>query len=316
MNYFNANKKSLHIFKPKIKRLLGVDIRTFSIHLVELSCFESNYQVEASESLMLDTAVSDDVVIDELKKKLRQRQGAPPNVVSALPHSAIIFKEVKIDRGLTDKEIENFLQFNMEKHTGKAANNISFDYQIIETPSAIKKRVMLRLIVAQREQIEKRTKLLRAANLCPKIIDIDSYALERAVRRQFKEFPGLIAIVNINREAVLIVVIDRKKIVYVHEDFVNAEEKRGVAQIIVQFKIKMQLVFDSLPQPLEKIILAGESAMLSGLRGAINVQLNVPTIIIDPFLGMKLSPSVSHKIRPEMLISCGLALRAVDGCWS
>jgi len=217
---------------------------------------------------------------------------------------------------LSEEEIEAFLQFNIEKYIGESANSISFDYQIIETPIRIDECVMLRLITVRRERVEKCIKLLRAANLYPKIVDIDSCALERAVRRQFKDIVGLIAIINIDVEAILIVVIDAEKTVYAHEDFMHMEETQSVVQIIVQLKLKLQLVFASLHQRLEKIVLAGEKAMLSELRGVVNDQFNVQTVIADPFFGMKLSPTVTQNITPAMLISCGLALRVADGNWN
>ncbi|CAL7961935.1 hypothetical protein GAMM_20001 [Gammaproteobacteria bacterium] len=163
-------------------------------------------------------------------------------------------------------------------------------------------------------QIDKKCiKLLRAANLCPKIVDIDSYALERAIRRQLKDIAGLIAIINIDVGAILIVIIDAEKIVYAHEDFMRMEEMRSVAQIIMQLKLKLQLVFAALHQPLEKIVLAGEKAVLPELRATVNDKFNVQTIIADPFFGMNLPFAVSQNITSAMLISCGLALRVADG---
>jgi len=69
-------------------------------------------------------------------------------------------------------------------------------------------------------------------------------------------------------------------------------------------------------EKLEKIVLAGEKAMLPELRATVNDQFNVQTIIADPFFDMKLSSAVSQNITSAMLISCGLALRVADGNWN
>jgi type IV pilus assembly protein PilM len=303
-------KKILQIIKPKAKSLIGIDINADSIRLVELSRFGSNYQVEACINIPLAASASDDLVSTTLKEVFAQTQIKTKNVAVALSHSAIIFKEIEIVPGLSNKEIEDFLQFNIEKYIGEPANNISFDYQIVETPRKSNEHITLRLITVRRERVEKCIKLLQASDLCPTVIDIDSYALERTIRRQFKATAGLVAIINIDAGAILIVVIDGEKMVYAHEDFTNRAEIQSVTQITTHLKSKL------LRQPLEKIVLAGEKAALPGLKEAINAQFNVQTVIIDPFFGMRLSPSVSQesiqKIAPMMAISCGLALRVTD----
>ncbi|EKE01667.1 MAG: type IV pilus biogenesis protein PilM [uncultured bacterium] len=313
-------KKIFQSFKPKIKHLLGVDLSSNSIRLVELSGFGSGYQVEACINIALDTSASDDVVIEALKKTFEQKLIKTKNVAVALPHAAIVFKEIKIASGLTDKEIENFLQFNMEKYVGETAENISFDYQIIEMPIKNGGQMALQLVVARREHVEKLIKPLWAVNLSPRVVDVDSSALERAVRRQLKDIVGLVAIINIDNESILIVVIDRKKIIHTQKSPLREEEMQTLDQIMTRLKLKMQPVAVALRQPLEKIVLAGEKALFPGLLEVINVQFNVPAMVADPFEGMKLSAAISQeeaqKIAPAMLISCGLALRLTDVNWN
>ncbi len=303
-------KKILQTIKPKAKSLLGIDINADSIRLVELSHLGSNYQVEACINMPLTASMPDDLVITALKEMFAQTQIKTKNAAIALSHSAIIFKEIEIAPGLSNQEIENFLHFNVEKYTGESAKNISFDYQIIETKGKINEHITLRLITVRRERVEKCIKLLQEVNLYPKIIDIDSYALERSIRQQFKASTGLMAIINIDAGAILIVIIDHEKMVYAHEDFTNRAEIQSVTQIITHLKVKL------LHQPLEKIVLAGEKAVLPGLKEAINTQFGIQTVIIDPFVGMQLPPSISQelvqKIAPMMAISCGLALRVTD----
>ena len=313
-------KKILHSIKSKPKCLLGVDINANSIRLVELSITKSNYQIETCINTMLTSPMSDDMVAVKLKGILQQTRPKTKDVAVALSHSAIIFKEVKVAPELSNKELTAFLQFNLEKYIGESADNVSFDYQSIRQPQQKGKRTILQLIVARRDRVEKYIKLLQAANLCPKVIDIASYALERIARQQYKNFSGLIAIINIDYETILIVVINQKKIVYVHEDFVNTAAMQSTAQITMQLKLQLQFVFAALPQPLEKIILAGEKATFVGLNNSVSEQFNIPTVIINPFFALRLSPTVSQesvqKIAAAMAISCGLALRAADVGWN
>lgn len=307
-------KKLLHnIIRPKVSGLVGIDINANSIRLVEISYFESNYQVEACINIALENPTSDKMIITALKKIIEQNSLKTKDAAVALSHTTVIIKEIEVEKGLTDKEIEDFLQFNIERYTGELTSNISFDYYTIDTPVKTSPHIILRLIMIRREYVEECVKLLQATSLCPKIADIDSYALERVVRHQFKNIVGLIAIINIDHGTILIVVIDYEKTVYVHKDLISDGELDSPSQIVMQLKLKVQPVFSTLHQPIEKIILSGEKATFAGLIEAIHIQFNIQVIILNPFLGMKLSSAVSDQLEQKMAramaISCGLALR-------
>lgn len=310
-------KKLLQHIKSKAK-MVGVDVNSHSIRLVELSNFGSKYKVEKCMSISLSVNASDEVVVAELKNAFTQLQ-LTKNIAIALPHSAIYFQEIKIEQNLSEQELEDFLRFNIEKYTNESASNINFDYQIIKSPKQIDDGILVRLIAVRHEQVEKSMKLLQSADLYPKIIDVDSYAIERVVRKQFKEINELVAIINIDSDSVLIVIIDHEKIVYANKDMVNTQTMQSVDQIVIQVKARLLVAFSVLHQSTEKIILSGEKAGLVGLSEAISIEFNVQTVIIDPFLGMKLSSAVSKELKQQkassMLISCGLAMRVSDDIW-
>jgi len=310
-------KKPLFSFWRKVDRLLGIDIGQNFVRLVELSYCNSGYQVEACLNIELnDDKGSDEAIVAVIENMLKQNPSKTKDTAVALSHSVVIFKEIKVDADLSAEETIEFLQFNLAEYVGETKNDISFDYQVVDSQTKTNNNVTLRLIAARRERIKKLVKLLQAVNLNSKIIDVDVYALERAVRLQLKNIVGLVAVININYGNIFIIVIDHKKIVYAHEDFIGSENLESVTQVVEQLNLKLQLLHSGLPQPLEQVILAGEKAMLFGLVDAVNSQLNIRVTLADPFSGMQLSAAVSseavQQVAPMMLISCGLALRVSD----
>ena len=310
-------KKPLFGFWHKVDRLLGIDIRRNFARLVELSYCNYSYQLEACAHIELgEIDGSDEAIITAIKNTLKQNPSKTKDTAIALSHLAAIFKEVEVDANLSAEETIKFLRFNLAQQVSDSKTDISFDYQVIDSPTPTNSNTTLQVIAVRHERVGKLVALLQAANLKPKIIDVDVYALERAVRWQLKNIEGLVAIINIDYGNIFIVVIDSKKIVYVYEDFVGNESLGSIAQVVEQLDLKLQLLHSVLSQPLGQIILAGEKAVLFGLDDAVNSQLNIHTMIANPFLGMQLSPAVSQeliqKIAPKMLISCGLALRVDD----
>jgi len=311
-------KKGLLGFKRnKSTRLLGIDIRQNFIRLVGLSYVDSKYWIEACVNLELaNLVISDEIIVSAIKNILRQISSKNKSVAIALSHTVVVCKEIQVACDLSPKDIDEFLRFNFAEHMGESKKNINFDYQAIETTMATNNLIKLQTVAVRQERAEKLVKLLQAANLCPKIIDVDVYALERAIRLQCKDIEKLTAVINIDYGCVLIMVLDSKQIVYMHEDIVDKESLVSIDQIVELFDTKLRLIYSVLSQPLNQLILGGEKGLLPGLANAMSNKFNIQAMVADPFLGMELSAAVSQehvsRLSPLMLISCGLALRVRD----
>ena len=297
--------------------LLGIDIRQNFIRLVELSYRDSKYRVEACINLELaESGRSDKAVISAIKSILQQISPKTEEVAIALSHTVAVFKELQVTAGLSSKEIREILRFNFIEQLGETKGSFDFDYQVTEEVVTTDNLVKLQAVAVRHTCVEKWVKLLRVAKLFPKIIDVDIYALERAIRLQLGNIDDLTAVVNIDYGQVLIIVLDNKKILYVHEDIFDQENLISINQVLELFDAKLRLLDSILPQPLTKLILGGERVTLPGLITAIDARFNLQAMLANPFLGMELSAAISQEdllqLSPLMLISCGLALRAKD----
>ena len=301
-------KKILRSFKPKPQRLLGIDLNSHAIRLVELSFSQGNYQVETWANITLPLIEMNGTKLSTI---IQQSKTTTKIAAIALSHSEIIFKEIKVISGLSPKKLNTFLQFNMEKYIGTTADSVSFDYHLVQQVTTKEKHILLQLAAARRERIVQYLQLLQAANLSPKIIDVNSCALERIVRHQLKNIIGLVAIINIEIDSILIVVINHEKTIYTHEDCITAT-MQTTAQITEQLILKLQLVFAAVTQPLNEIILAGAKATAAGLDITVSEQLKIPTTVLNPYLNMRWSTNITKTSDAAMTISCGLALRVTD----
>lgn len=307
-------KKILLSLRHRPAHLLGIDIRQNFIRLVELSYCYGKYQIESYANIILDKPiVSDEMVILAVKKVMKEALPKTKLVAIALALAGVIFKEISVASDLSLKEIDDFLFFNLSEYVEGDKDKIGFGYQIIERGADSDSTTKLQLVIVEKERIEKLNRLFKEGGLTPKIIDVDIYALERAIRYQEKNIQGLIAAVNLDYGHILTVVLDAKKIVYVHENFVGEKNLESMAQTLKQIEAELQLIYSSISEPLKQLILGGEKALMTGLVEAVGSTFNISTIVANPFLGMKLSSSIAQesidKISPMMLVSCGLALR-------
>lgn len=88
----------------KTSCLLGVDIRQDFIRLVELSCCGSEYRLEACTNLVLiESEMSDEVIISALKSVLEQVSPKTKDVAVAFSHTVVVFKEFQVIAGWSSK---------------------------------------------------------------------------------------------------------------------------------------------------------------------------------------------------------------------
>jgi type IV pilus assembly protein PilM len=299
-----------------VRRLVGIDIRQNFIRLVELSYINAKYKVEACINAPLAQAkITDEIVVATIKDILSKNSLKSDETAIALSHNEVIFKEFKITAGLSHKEIKKFLGFNFSRLSGEKAEDFVIDYAI-DAGGITDKMVKLQTVGVKTNITARLASLLHKAKLELCVIDVDIYALERAIRFQLGPVLGLTAVVNIDYNQILIIVFDDKKVIYFHEDNVDEDDFSTSDQVPDLIKSKLHVAGSSLTGSFARIVIGGEKARLPRLVDEIKSRVDLPIILAAPFSNMELSESICREsiaqLSPLMLISCGLALRVKD----
>lgn len=162
--------------------------------------------------------------------------------------------------------------------------------------------------------IERWQNLFKRLHLQLKVIDVDCYAIARALSYQLKNVKEPIMVLMIDDKKILTVVVVQESIIYNQVGFINSELSKTAILLAEQLIKKTEQVIGLLKQSIAKLILAGEKALLPGLIELIAARAKIQTLLANPFLGMKLAPQIVPEsiasTAPLMLLACGLALRA------
>jgi type IV pilus assembly protein PilM len=278
-----------------------VEVGRDFIRLVELSYSRQKYRVQSCVNLDLPDS-SDETVIRVVRNLLKERGIKTKQVVVALSSSVVTFKEVYVACGLSSEEEEKFLRFSLAKEMDLLEEEVVFDYQVGGVTDGLRS---LQVVGVERKDVERQIQLFKEAKLHLQAIDIDIYAIEQAVRFQLPKIEKPMAVINIDRGRLLVLVLNDKKIIDTYEEYINIDESKA-----------WDPIYAKLPQPIDQIVLSGRKDKLFGLIRSINDQLNIKIIIAYPFLNMEFSQDVSsekiQEMAPLMLVSCGLALRVGD----
>lgn len=329
----------LKLFKPKHRSILGIDISSFAVKILEISgthnslCVEGyGYELLPANALDGNVIKDIDAVADCIKRVIMKSKLSSKQVAVAVPDSAVISKVVQMNDGLTDQEMEELVVIEADKYIPYPIDEINLDFEI-QGHSAKNSAMLDVLIVASRaENVNSRVEAITRAGLEAKVVDVESYAVERMAQLFSKDLPAggqdkIIPIIDIGAHYTHLFVLKNMRLIF------SREEKFGGMQLIdaiaerynmtieqaitakndnqlpadyesevlepfkemVLLQVKRTLQFfysTSQHNDVDHVLLAGGVARQPGLAALIQEQLNVPTTVANPLLSMSLGKNV------------------------
>lgn len=184
------------LFKRQEPALLGLDISSSSVKLVELSRDKSgkltleHCAIEPLErGWITDGNVENfDEVAEAVRRVVKKSGTHTKHVAMALPASAVITKKIILPGGLSEAELEIQVESEANQYIPFSLDEVSLDFCVLG-PSAMSVGDVEVLIAASRkEKVQDRQGLAEAAGLKPVVIDVESYASRLATARLIEGF--------------------------------------------------------------------------------------------------------------------------------
>lgn len=328
------------LFKKKVKRYLGVDIGSSSIRVVELDKSGNTYTLQgyAIEDLPLGVVADRNIheveaVGKALEKALKSSRSKLTQAAIAVGGSSVVTRVVEVAKGMSDSDIEVQLQLESEQYIPYPLEEVSLDFARIGPSLNDDSKEDILLAACRKESIETREAVLAYAGLTPGVVDIESYALERAVsllpivKRAGVSSP--VAIVDIGSSMLSFNIVYDGKIIYNREQmfggrqlteeiqshygmaFLDAERAKKknelpddyeeavlqgfMDQVAEQVSRSLQFFFATgQHNTVDGIVLAGGGARIRQLPHYMQDKLNLTTLMADPFAEMKKSKIINN----------------------
>jgi len=176
------------VFKTKTPALIGVDIASTSIKLVELSeagkgTFKlERYVVEAlPKDVVTDGNIANlDQVSDTLRRAWKRLGSRNKNVALALPAAMVITKKIIVPSGQKEEELELTVEGEANQYIPFALDEVNLDFQILGPAPNNPDEVEVLIAASRKEKVEDRVAIAEAAGLRPSVMDVESYATQEA----------------------------------------------------------------------------------------------------------------------------------------
>ncbi|WP_455379936.1 pilus assembly protein PilM [Acidihalobacter prosperus] len=178
----------MSLLRPKKKPLLGIDISSTAVKLVELGRRGTQYRVEAFavEPLPVNSVneknITDvDAVGESLRRVLKKAGTKNKHCALAVPTSAVISKTVTLPATLKESELEGQIEIEAEQYIPYSLEEINLDFEIMGKSASNPDLLEVLLVASRSENVDLRVGAANLAGLTPRIMDVESYATEHAV---------------------------------------------------------------------------------------------------------------------------------------
>ena len=176
------------LFKPKAPPLIGADLSSASIKMVELSeTAKGKYRIEryAIEPLPRDSVVDGninnlDAVADSLKRCHKRLGTNIRNLALALPNAAVISKRILVPAGQTEEELEVQVETEANQYIPFSLDEVNLDFQVLGPAPNNPEDVEVLIAASRKEKIEDRIAAAESAGLKAMVMDVDLYAAQAA----------------------------------------------------------------------------------------------------------------------------------------
>jgi type IV pilus assembly protein PilM len=219
--------------KPTI---LGLDISTTAVKLLELSMSGNRYRVEsyAVEPLppnsVIEKNISDVDGVGEAIKRAVKRSGTRAKfAAAAVAGSSVITKVISMPASLSDEELESQIMLEADQYIPYPLEEVNLDFEVIAPTEDDPERVDVLLAASRSENVDVRVDALELAGLQAKVIDVEAYAMENAFSLLKEQMPdnGLdktIAVIDIGATMTTLNVLHDLKTIYTREQVFGGKQ--------------------------------------------------------------------------------------------
>ena len=176
----------MSLFSGKSEGVVGIDISSTGIKLVELSGSRSGYELSSfaqvalpRDAIVENTIIDSTAVSEALAEAINSARPASKNVALAVSGNAVIIKTISLPV-TTEFDLEAQIQFEADQHVPYDIDDVFLDF-FIQGPSADDPEQMdVVLVACKREVVEDYQLVLSEAGLNAKCMDCAVFALENA----------------------------------------------------------------------------------------------------------------------------------------
>ncbi len=224
------------LFRKGSSAVVGLDISSTAVKLLELSQSGSRYRVEsyAVEPLppnsVVEKSISDVEAVGEAVRRAVKRAGTRTKQCAvAVAGSAVITKVITMPSSLNENEMEAQIQLEADQYIPYPLEEVNLDFEVLGESENNPDSVDVLLAASRSENVETRVAAAEMGGLSVKVVDVEAFAMENAfplLARQLSGFSedNTVAIVDVGATMTTLNVMNRMKSIYTREQVFGGKQ--------------------------------------------------------------------------------------------
>ncbi|MCK9502609.1 MAG: pilus assembly protein PilM [Porticoccaceae bacterium] len=225
----------LSFLNAKPKAVLGLDITSSTVKLIELSKSGGKLRVESymvrplPPNAVVEKNISDmEAVAETIRKVVAQSKSKLTDVACAVAGAAVITKIIEMPEDLNDQAMENQIALEADQYIPYPLEEVALDFQVIGASESTPGHVDVLLAACRQENVESRQQVIEDAGLKAKIVDVEVFALERAFKLLSDQMDTLedqvVAIADVGATMLTLSVLVDGRTVYTREQLFGGRQ--------------------------------------------------------------------------------------------
>lgn len=237
----------MRLFSPKGQHLIGLDVSTTSIKLVELVKQQGrlhlkSYGVEPLEpGWVVDKSIANGEEVGEAISRLVRRTGATSKeAATAVSGSAVITKVIDMENNMSDSDREAQIKLDAEQYIPYPLSEVNLDFEVLGPSTNNPNLVRVLLAASRSENVEQRVEALLMGGITTKVMDIESHAIERAFNLMVDNLPNdpqVVALIDLGHKQSTLYIAKDGEFIY------SREQNFGGAQLTEEIQARYSIPY-------------------------------------------------------------------------
>lgn len=225
----------MSLFTPKKPPLIGVDISSTAVKLLQLSRSGGRYRVEhyAVEPLPPNAVVEKNIVeveaVGDAVRRAVARSGTKTrHAAAAVAGSAVITKVIPMASDLSEEDLEGQIQVEANQYIPYPIEEVSLDFERIGPVRDNPEMSNILLAASRTENVDMRVAALDLGGLTAKVIDVEAFAMENAFALIADQLSvardALVAVVDVGATMTTLAVMRNQRTIYSREQVFGGKQ--------------------------------------------------------------------------------------------
>lgn len=223
----------LNLFSPQSPRLLGIDISSSSVKIIELSKIKkkstNTYRLERyviepmSKEAIIDGNIQNlEAVGESIRKGWKKTGSRLKEAALALPAAAVITKKVVLPAGQREEDMVFQVETEANQYIPFSLDEVNLDFQVLGPVLDHPEEVEVLIAASRKEKVEDMVAAVQTAGLKAVVMDVEPFAAQAAFELMKHQLPEggknqVIALVDIGASITRINIIHDGESVYARD---------------------------------------------------------------------------------------------------